>query len=352
MRGDVLEHVLDRAHANAVPLEVLFEVTHRCNLPCEHCYLHDKSNRGELTLDEIERVFGELADAGTLVLTLTGGEPFSRTDFLDIVDLAHAAGFALKILTNATRITDEVAARFADRNVLEVSVSVYGSGADIHDRVTALPGSYARTMAGIERLRAHGVHVVIKTPLMTLNGDAARSVHELTRAHGIPCRFDTTITPKLDGDTSTLGLQLARPRLVQILKQEPFRSLYADVPFDGPGPSPCAAGRAFCSISPTGDVQPCIMMPRVVGNVRESSFDEIWTGSALFDRLRDLTPAALVCTSCDVRGACSRCPGLTVQRGGDIDDCDESARVVATARLDARTQIERESTELRGALHE
>jgi radical SAM protein with 4Fe4S-binding SPASM domain len=349
MDGRVLTGVVEMADQQHVPLEVLFEVTHRCNLPCEHCYLElAKSSHGELTLGEIEHIFGQLAAAGTMVLTMTGGEPFARKDFLDIVALADGAGFAIKILTNATRITDEIAATLAGMNVLEVSVSVYGASADIHDAVTALPGSYRRTMAGVEALRAHGIWVGIKTPLMTLNGDAARSVHDLARAHGIPCRFDVTMKPKVNGDLRPLELQLERRRIVRVLKQEPFRSLYATMPMDDGQPAPCAAGRSYCSIGPTGDVQPCVMMPRPVGNLREQSFAEIWAGAHLFERLRALTPSDLVCATCDVKGACSRCPGVAVQRGADIDGCDQAARVVASARLEARRQLTIEAQAVHG----
>lgn len=338
MTRSVLEHVVDEAIAASVPLEVLFEVTHRCNLPCKHCYLPDHRDHGELTLDEIVALFDELAAAGTLFLTLTGGEVLARRDFGEIIDAAAARGFAIKILTNATLVTDEVARAWRDAGVVEVSVSVYGADAATHDAVTDLPGSYARTMAGIERLRAAGHAVALKTPLMTLNGDAARDVHALARAAGMPCRFDVTMTPKNDGATGPLALQLQHDALVDVLSRPPFSDFAGEGNPDGP--SPCNAGRAYCAIGPTGDVLPCIMMPQPVGNVRRARFAEVWRQAPLLTRLRGLERADLHrCGDCDVKSACTRCPGLAWQRGQDIDGCDQSARAVARARVSARLRI-------------
>src|SRR5262245_64118601 len=121
---DRLVRVASRAH---IPLAVLFEVTHRCNLGCSHCYLTEgpmgrpKPTRDELTFDEIRRVFDQLADAGTLFLTLSGGEVFMRRDFLEIVAHARACGFSVTVFTTGTLLTPETAAQLADLPPLSVA---------------------------------------------------------------------------------------------------------------------------------------------------------------------------------------------------------------------------------------
>jgi radical SAM protein with 4Fe4S-binding SPASM domain len=339
MNGEMLARISERAGDQKVPFEVLFEVTHRCNLPCKHCYLPDHLDHGELTLPEIETLFDELAAAGTLFLTLTGGEVLARRDFLDILDAAAARGFASKILSNATLVTDEVARRFAAAGVVEVSVSIYGATAEVHDGITDLPGSFTRTMAGIERLRRHDVYVALKTPMLTLNGAAAKGVHAMAAAAHLPCRYDMTMTPKNNGDPGPLALQLAHGQMVDLLSKPPFAEVFGG-PLDGPGPGTCNAGRAYCAIGPTGDVSPCIMMPATVGNIRQRRFADIWQTAPLFERLRALTFDDLkTCRSCDVKGACGRCPGLAMHRGQDIDGCDLSAKQVAKARVAARLRV-------------
>jgi radical SAM protein with 4Fe4S-binding SPASM domain len=332
--GEVIESY-KRAHR---PAEVMLEVTHRCNLPCTHCYLPDHEDHGELSFDEICGIFDQLREAGTLFLTLTGGEVLSRSDFLEIVDAAAARGFAVKVLTNATMITDEVADRFAAAGVLEVSISVYGAAPEVHDRVTEMPGSWERTMAGIRRLRARGLHVVTKSPVMTLNGKPARDLKQWAAMNNLPCNLELSITAKTNGDPSPLEYQLQRPQLIELMLDPVLQpSLLPDTRAT---PEPCNAGKSYCSIGPTGDLMPCIMMPVVVGNLREKSFAELWDGDPLFAQLHAIEKKDLhVCAGCDVAHECSRCPGLALQRGQGIDGCDLSGKQIARARVEARMRL-------------
>ncbi len=333
MQGAILEGLSTRAAARHLPLEVLVEITHRCNLPCKHCYLPDHGDHGELTLDEFRGVFKQLAEAGTLFLTLTGGEVCSRKDFLQIVDAAHELGFALKVLTNATMITDEIAAHLAEVGVLEVSVSVYGPTADVHDAVTDMPGSFVKTLAGIERLRAHGLYVVLKTPLLIDNGRVAHDMHKMAQLMAMPCNFDLIITPKNDGTMGPLELQLKQPQLVELMSKGPLAEIL-NPPHNGPGPGPCNAGRSYCGISPVGDVVPCLMMPVAIGNLRQRTFADIWSGGEFLDEVRAVTFESLsTCRSCDVKSACTRCTGLALLRGQSVNGCDLSAKQVAKARV-------------------
>jgi radical SAM protein with 4Fe4S-binding SPASM domain len=334
LAAGVFERVVERADQAQVPLEVMFEVTHRCNLPCVHCYLPHHEDRGELGLDEIARLFDQLAEAGTLILMLTGGEILSRSDFKEIVELAYERGFLIRLLTNATLVTDEWAAFFAARNVVQVSVSVYGATAEVHDRVTGIVGSFERTRRGIERLVAHGLKVLIKTPVMTLNANGARDVQEMARRMSSPCSFDFTISAQNDGATGPLAYQVLRRELTEMFSQAPFSDELDDMP--DRIPEPCGAGRHYCAVGPTGDVSPCIMMPSLLGNVRERSFGDIWRSHPFLARLRAIGIDDLhACGSCDVRGGCTRCPGLAMQRGQGPDGCDLTARELARAKVAA-----------------
>jgi radical SAM protein with 4Fe4S-binding SPASM domain len=244
------------------------------------------------------------------------------------------------VLTNATLITDEIADRFAQAGVIEVSVSVYGGSAEVHDRVTEMPGSFERTMAGIARLKARGIHVIAKTPLLAENGAMARDLHRLATAQNIPCSFDFAITPKNNGDPGPLALALERKTMVGLMTDPELSAELVPNDGNGPGPEPCNAGRGYCAIGPTGDLLPCIAMPVVVGNLRRQRFADLWKSDPFLERLRALTAVDLhACGSCEVKGSCTRCPGIAMQRGQDITGCDLSAKQVAKARVEARAKL-------------
>ena len=87
----------------ARPYVVSWNLTYRCNLACEHCYLdaggtplvgtENFADRSELGTDECFRVIDEIAAfAPECVTILTGGEPLLRRDILEIVRRAAERG--------------------------------------------------------------------------------------------------------------------------------------------------------------------------------------------------------------------------------------------------------------------
>ena len=102
------------------PYVVSWNLTYRCNLACEHCYLdaggtplvgtENFADRSELGTEECFRVIDEIAAFAPECLTiLTGGEPLLRRDILDIVRRASERGLWVVVGTNGVRITENVA---------------------------------------------------------------------------------------------------------------------------------------------------------------------------------------------------------------------------------------------------
>ncbi len=319
---DRLIRVASRAH---VPLSVLFEVTHRCNLGCQHCYLTEgpvgrpKPTREELSLEEIRRVFDELADAGTLFLTLSGGEVFMRRDFLQIVAQARSRGFSVTIFTTGTLLTPETATDLAALHPLSVEVSIYSARPEVHDRVTRIPGSHARSLRALRFLKERGVIILIKSPLMSLNSGEYHGIVRLAEELGAGSSFDPLLIPMRDGDGAPLGLSLDREQLRAFLSDPVLAREMAQPVKCLPqkGEEICATGRRTCLISPYGDLFPCGVHPVPAGNLREKSFREIWTGSPLLKDLRTKTVD-------DLRGGAKRdiggfrCSALALIEDGDF----------------------------------
>ena len=67
-------------------VRVQFAVTWRCQLRCAMCRIWEKPGTHELSMDEIERIFSARDFLKSLVLVdITGGEPFLRSDLAEIV---------------------------------------------------------------------------------------------------------------------------------------------------------------------------------------------------------------------------------------------------------------------------
>jgi len=331
----LLESLNRRAMDMSLPLSVHIDLTWRCNERCIHCYL-DHDDPDELSLDELRGLLDQMADAGTLFLTLSGGEIFLRKDLFAIVEHARLRGFDIKLKTNALLIGEKEAARIAELGVHQVQISVYSHLPQVHDTITKVPGSLDRTLRAIALLRAHRVHVVIACVLMKPNRGVFEGVQKLARETGAEFTIDPTITPHLNGDRSLLDLNVAREDLRKIFETESLVGNVAEFTAP-PGPvdddildgTPCSAGHSSSYISPHGDVYPCVQFPLTCGNVRRDRFLDIWQGSAGFREVRAIRARDLpVCSSCGHVGACSRCPGLAYMEGSmygpSSADCEKS----------------------------
>lgn len=310
-----------------VPLAVLFQVTNRCNLDCVHCYQVRDEER-ELELHEVCRILGELSHAGTLYLSLTGGEPFVRPDLHAIVAEARRLRFVVGVKTNGVLLGAEEAAWLAGLGVAQVDVSVYGPTAAIHDRVTKQPGSFAATLAAIERLGAAGVHVQMAVPLMRTNVAAFAQILDLAgRLHCRPA-FDPQISVKQDCNRGlqrlrSHGEELARfyahPEVIEGFRAETERRRRAADDGELMRAHPCGSCHNFCHIDHVGRVRACNALPIVGGSLRERSFDEIWRDSEALAGVRRVRVGDLpICRDCDLIAYCTRCQGDAYLEAGDL----------------------------------
>jgi radical SAM protein with 4Fe4S-binding SPASM domain len=327
---EIAERVVDKSMARHIPLSVHMDLTMRCNEVCVHCYRVVES-RPELTTQEIEAVLGDLARAGTLYLTFSGGEIFLRRDLFELIAHAKRLRFDVHLKSNALLVTAERAARLRALGVRQVDVSIYSADPAVHDWVTKVPGSLGRSLEGISRLRAAGIRVKINCPLMKPNVGAYREVRALADRLGVPCGFDPMISTRNNGDTSPVRLRIGGKELRPVL-EDPTLNPHAGTPARVAEPFPgaeairpdldeiaCGAAHNACYISAYGDVMPCVALPIACGNIREEPFEAIWFRSPEMRRVRAIRVRDLhTCSGCGAGRYCTRCPGQALVEDGDL----------------------------------
>lgn len=122
--------MLWQARQMRIPYKAMFELTARCSMKCRMCYMRldppqIAAQGRELTTEEWIRL-GQMAfEAGTLDLTLTGGEPMLRSDFAQIYTALSDMGFLLRIFSNATLVTPDIMALLRDRPPQSMEITLY-----------------------------------------------------------------------------------------------------------------------------------------------------------------------------------------------------------------------------------
>jgi radical SAM protein with 4Fe4S-binding SPASM domain len=358
---EVVSRVQSLAYERMIPLNVSLELTLKCNIRCLHCYNFDRDTDGpascagdggtapELSLEEILRLLGELRAAGTLFVSLTGGEVLSSPHLFPVLDRARELNLAVQLLSNGTLLRPGMAARLASyRNLLGVSISLYGATPEVHDGVTQIRGSWQRTLDGADRLRARGVAVRLKLIVMRPNVQEVGAMRALAEARGYPYLLDVTVTARHDGTRGSLAMRIGEDELAALYRG-PLRDL---IPKGNhtvdEAAFPCNCARGNCAISVRGDVFPCVSVPWAAGNVRERPFGEIWRGSPVFERIRGLKIADYpACAPCPDKAFCSRDRGAAYNASGSYTGTDPFvcaaagvARAVASERADARADVD------------
>ena len=319
---------------NILPSSVLVEVCYNCNENCVHCCLDNHSKPG-LTLQQYHTLFDQMVEAGTFYVILTGGEPFIRPDFMEIVVAARKRRLSVTIFTNATLVTEQQITELRTLSIDEVHVSIYSANPSLHDSITGVPGSFAKSTATIRKMLAAGITVRIKCPLMNIAVNGIQGINDLAKGFGVNIQYSTVITARNDGDQHTHQCRLTPEQLQRVLVDH-------DVIAQGTEPIyfqenldciPCDTVFNGGAIDPDGNVYVCNQLRIIGGNILAQPLREIWKESPEFQRLREITLRDLKeCSHCELFQHCTRCPGLAYLEDGDVLGCSSVAKKVAEAR--------------------
>ncbi len=322
-----------------------FEVTRRCNLRCAMCQYLDWYRRtppeeqraGELTTQEWKDAVGQTG-RGALI-TFTGGEPWVREDFAELLEYASARR-RTHFISNGTRIDGDTARfcveqaprRVGGRGLGFIGLSLEGPR-EVHDGLLKQPGAFDRTLGALEAIaearqaksqRTPLVHVtavlqegnVESLPeLVPLVAQAGADILNLTLEIRFPSLeglgtidpaelpLDSVQLPRIAPDAvrrcldalrvegAKAGIDVRMPSMPdeQIvayysggLRAEAFR---------------CLAPWTNLFVGAKGDVFPCMI--QTVGNIRETSLRAIWNGPELCAFRRRLRKGLFrVCAGC------------------------------------------------------
>jgi len=333
--------------ADRLPMGAVYEATMRCNLHCEFCYVGDLLNlegewRQELTLDALSKAF---PDQDGFQINLTGGEIFMRKDIMSVLDLFRQKGYACGYLTtNGTIITEERAEALADlasKGFLKhISVSVDGPK-ELHDVARGLKGTFERTTAGLKRLqdaaRRKGapLRVSINTTVAHESLDALDRMVDVAEELGVdaiglnhlmfstPEEVAETVTIVGAPDPSViatfvtpdpgLDVALVREKVTSLAKKCREKNVLFDFrpkvhtqlmdSYYTPGTKldgRCLYPFLHARVSFSGKVYFCPFIRVEVGDLTQSSLEEVWNGERYVELRRRLLEHGIfpVCRRC------------------------------------------------------
>jgi len=346
LNDELYRRLLYSAAERRIPAFVMCNLTRRCPLGCRHCYVDAPlPDEQELSLAEYDDFFGQLAAAGTLFLAFSGGEVLVRPDFLDILAAARRRQFAVRIFTSAWGLDARLAEEIAKLQPAAVEISLHAETPGLHDDFVGRAGAWESAVRAAEHLRALGVHVLIKFNAMNFNCQELEAVFARAAGLGAEFRQSPFLFVAADGGRRPLQLRMTDDQLRAYYGRLKARSA-PDEPDLGVCDDDlaarahanhyalsCMASFNSCSVDPYGTVWPCVSLPIDVGNIRRTSFAEIWNGAAMNGVRAYADVLVGACAECEYDAYCSRCAALAVVEEGDITKpTREHCRVARIAR--------------------
>ncbi len=267
------------------PIYAVWEVTLQCDLSCRHCGSRAGRERpDELTTEEALDLVDQMADLGTLEVTLIGGEAYLREDWTKIAKRVRERGMQCTMTTGGRGLHKERVAQLKDAGIQSITVSIDGFE-EMHDHLRGVSGSVRGGDGGAGEPRA--------TPASTSRATPRSAARACTRSRACsrssPIRASTAWQVQL---TVAMGRAADEPSLLlepwQMLEVMPMLARIKrnsadprkvrvwpgnNIGYFGPyeeilrGTMPrghmasCGAGRSTLGIEANGDIKGCPSLP-------------------------------------------------------------------------------------------
>ncbi len=326
---------------------VAWETTRNCNLACVHCRASATMGpyKDELDTRQGLQLLDQIAEVGKPIIILTGGEPLLREDIFEIARYGNDIGLRMVMALNGTLLTKSIADKLAQSGIQRISVSLDGSNAQSHDKFRQVDGAFDGTLEGIQLIKEAGIEFQINTTITQTNLEEIPKIQQLAIDLGAVAHHIFLLVPTGRGkyivdkainaaeyeqtlnwfydQSQCAPLQLkatCAPHYYRILRQRAkadgksvsFKTHGLDAVTRG-----CLGGIGFCFISHQGIVQPCGYLDLNCGDVRQTSFADIWNNSEIFSSLRNYDNLKGKCGYCEYKKVCGGCRARAHEATGD-----------------------------------
>lgn len=175
--------------AQQLPLRHLWlELTRKCNLKCVHCYANsgpDLPLSDGLTTSDWLELLESAREQGCSSVQFIGGEPLLHPDLKALLRRASSLEYEdIEVFTNATRITSDWASLFAELDI-KVALSFYSTRQEEHEAITTVPGSFRRTIRGIDLALAAKLKVRVGIIQVSQSDEEVERAKELLASRGV-----------------------------------------------------------------------------------------------------------------------------------------------------------------------
>lgn len=311
------------------PVIAHLAITNACNMNCKYCSvknIHSQIQNG-LSTEEYKKIIDKLVNIGTFQIGLTGGEPTTRKDLVELVRYISSKNVACNLTTNGFIVPEELIINLKEAGLTQVQISLDSYRKEVHEKYRT-KGSFDKAIQTAKLFKKHGFIVGVDTVVTNNNMDDLEEFMNYLEENN----FDGLTIIKLKQgylDLETFKTQVPEyNKYAEIIDKICRRNGKLEVTIDCSSVSNlcktltleeqnkihsagCPAGHTLISIAPNGDIYPCAALTNEkykIGNILTDDLEKVWNESEILKKLRGIKN--------NIEGKCKKCPKLDVCRGG------------------------------------
>jgi len=354
----IAKYGVSRPFTGFSPFLIVWNLTRACNLNCIHCYESARTRSpDELNTREAKLAVKKLAEAGVAYIAFSGGEPLMHPHLFEIIHEVKGNEMAFSLATNATLATPRISKQLKDLDCAFVQVSLDGATAETHD---AFRGTkcFDRTVEGMRNLVAAGIQVGVATTVTKQNLAEVSSIIDKAEELGAILFMNYNFIPTGRGAAmkqkdlnptereellAWMAREIGKRKLNLLSTACQYSRICADAGrlslthFDTFGQYPdlaksaqflaefvggCGTSRLYCALEPNGDIEPCVFIPIVLGNILHDDFIDIWHNHLVLKTIRRRENFKGYCKICEHRNICGGCRARAYGYFGDLTESD------------------------------
>lgn len=349
-------------YPNRYVRNVFWSITGKCNYRCRHCFMDaPEAMLGELSTEQALDLIDQMADCGVLRVDITGGEPFVRKDFWQLIDRIRSYKMVIgTVYSNGWLLNEKVLDEFEKRHI-KPAFSISFDGVGWHDWMRGIPGAEEAALRALKLCQDRGFPTDVEMCIHRGNVHTLPQTIKLLRKVGVEYvqvgNVQATEPWKLHNDGNSMDIREYMEEMLPYItwyyqEGQPIERLtisnIADMQRNAPcniipdlttrtkefeNLYMCGAVRMSCYITPEGRLLPCMPMTASPQQDKFPLVQDIGLRAGLSDsyymqfvngRIKDLLAANPECAACEYRFQCGGgCRASALLEGDhDLMGCD------------------------------
>lgn len=327
--SELKKKIIQDSAKQLIPVGGEFELTARCNLQCQMCYVRE-DNSPELTTEQWLKIFRQARDNGLFFALLTGGEVFLRKDFITLYNALYDMGVKITIYTNGTLITEEHAQALAVRPPEAVGITLYGSNNDTYLKVTKNRNGFNEVNRGIDLLKKYNINIFLRTIAIPDIYPDVDNIIEYAKSKNLIMHYSLYVGPRRNLCGKDISNRLTPSQIIEYEKK--FVSAFSMVNNkefkNSENGFSCVALKSAYFITYEGLMQPCAMLGYPSASIIINDFNFVW--KQLQEKMKKISKCH-DCSSCNYNNYCIQCPAKLYLEG-DFSKCSSYLKEIAILR--------------------